>query len=486
MSAASPAPGEGAFRTTAPFAPFDYLRIPYAIDPEAGAPELRGAGLAVAVRPQGDPWPGLLWPGSGASLGAPGPIRWGEMRLFGSLIRDAASVVSRLPGRWQVLDDLRDPGGASVASIWREEGGSILIPFDPGEVMRSFWTEAYREHGGGGGQTLRRAALRTYYLLRPLIPRHIQIAMRRRLARAQALPEFPRWPAEPSLHDLYRRLYELARDVAGTDVPWIGFWPGEASWAVVLTHDVETAAGRDAVAPILDLEAERGFRSAWNVVPRRYEVSEAFVASITDRGGEVGLHGLFHDGRDLASEGHLLARLPEMRAVASRIGATGFRSPATQRAPDLIGILGFDHDSSYPDSDPYEPQPGGCASWLPYPMGDSVELPITLPQDHTLFVILQHADERAWIDKAEVVRRRGGMALVLTHPDYMLDPTIRAAYGRLVTRLADDAATWRALPSEVSAWWRARAGSTPVSVEGEWRISGPAADEGRLRLDPPD
>jgi hypothetical protein len=478
--------GAGAFRATAPFALFDYLRVPYAIDPGASDLELRGTGLEAAVRPRGDPWPALLWPGAGASLGAPAPFRWGEMRLFGSLSRDAAGIVSRLSGQWEVLDDLRDPTGASVASIWREDGGSILIPFDPGEVMRSLWMEAYREHGGGGGRALRRAALQTYYLLRPLIPRRIQIAMRRRYARAQEPPDFPRWPAEPSLHDLYRRLYELARDVAGTDVPWIGFWPEGASWAVVLTHDIETAAGRDAVGPILDLEAGREFRSAWNVVPRRYEVSDAFVASITDRGGEVGLHGLFHDGRDLASEGHLLARLPEMRAVASRIGATGFRSPATQRAPDLIGLLGFEHDSSYPDSDPYEPQPGGCASWLPFTIRDTVELPITMPQDHTLFVILQHTDERAWIEKADTLRRRGGMALVLTHPDYMLDTTIRDAYGRLIAHLAEDSGAWRALPSEVSGWWRARAGSMPVPVDGGWRISGPAADQGRLRLDPPD
>ena len=476
----------GAFVTTAQFAFFDYLRIPYSIDPSAGAPELRAAGLAAAVRPDGDPWPALLWPGSEAALGNPRPFRWGEMRLFGSLVEDGDAVASDLPGRWEVTGELLDPSGSPLGSVWREEGGSVLLPFDPDEVMRTFWTEAYREHGTGGGRTLRRAALRTYYLLRPLIPRRIQIAMRRRFARAQALPDFPRWPAEPSIHDLYRRLYELARQVAGVDVPWIGFWPGPASWAVVLTHDIETAAGRDAVSPIVDMEATAGFRSAWNVVPRRYAVDDAFVSSLTDRGCEVGLHGLFHDGRDLASRGHLIERLPEMRSVAERIGASGFRSPATQRAPALIGLLGFDHDSSYPDSDPYEPQPGGCATWLPFMIEDTVELPITLPQDHTLFVILQHRDERTWLDKVEDLRARGGMALVLTHPDYMLDPTIRSAYARLVAHLAGTPDAWRALPSEVSAWWRARGASTLVRDGGGWRVTGPAAAEARLRLDPPD
>jgi hypothetical protein len=52
-----------------------------------------------------------------------------------------------------------------------------------------------------------------------------------------------------------------------------------------------------------------------------------------------------------------------------------------------MASLPFEYDSSYPDTDPFEPQPGGCCSWLPYFNGPLVELPITLPQDHTLFVI---------------------------------------------------------------------------------------------------
>ena len=50
--------------------------------------------------------------------------------------------------------------------------------------------------------------------------------------------------------------------------------------------------------------------------------------------------------------------------------------------------------------------------------GELVELPITLPQDHTLFSILGERDERLWVAKTEHIRRRGGMALALTHPDY--------------------------------------------------------------------
>ena len=71
-------------------------------------------------------------------------------------------------------------------------------------------------------------------------------------------------------------------------------------------------------------------------------------------------------------------------------------------------LLGFDYDSSYPDTDPYEPQAGGCCSWLPFTNGDLVELPITMPQDHTLFTILRVEDERPWLDKAAFLRERVG------------------------------------------------------------------------------
>ncbi len=55
-----------------------------------------------------------------------------------------------------------------------------------------------------------------------------------------------------------------------------------------------------------------------------------------------------------------------------------------------------------------------------------VEFPITLPQDHTLFTILDDADDRLWLHKTTAIRHRRGMALVLTHPDYAVDPRWQA------------------------------------------------------------
>ena len=123
-------------------------------------------------------------------------------------------------------------------------------------------------------------------------------------------------------------------------------------------------------------------------------------------------------------------------------------------------LLGFDYDSSYPDTDPFEPQGGGCCTWLPFFNQGMVELPLTMTQDHTLFVILRQPDERAWVEKAEFLRSRGGMALLDTHPDYLVDRDVLAAYARFLESFAQDDRAWKALPSEVSGWWRRRASRT--------------------------
>ena len=141
------------------------------------------------------------------------------------------------------------------------------------------------------------------------------------------------------------------------------------------------------------------------------------VAELGRRGFEVGVHGLHHDGRDLESEATLRARLPEMKAWGDRLGAVGFRSPATRRDWSLMPLLPFEYDTSFPDTDPYEPDAGGCCSWLPFMIDGLVELPITLPQDHTLLEILDADAAEIWRRKTELIRGAGGMALLITHPD---------------------------------------------------------------------
>jgi peptidoglycan/xylan/chitin deacetylase (PgdA/CDA1 family) len=373
-------------------------------------------------------------------------------------------IGSSSPLCWPSPDELSDltPGWRDVEGVpvfARMLPGGIVrtatgvrLPFDPDEAVRNLRSEAYVSDAKAA------LARRAYYRVRPLLPRKVQLAARRAYSGVQSLATFPSWPLETALHDLVDLVVALASEAAGGPLEPAATWPDDKEWTLVLTHDVETAAGVENVAALRELEERYGFRSSWNLVPERYDVDDAFVEELWAAGHEVGVHGLRHDGRDLATLRTLKKRLPAMRAAAERWHAVGFRAPATQRRYEWMPLLGFDYDSSYPDTDPYEPQAGGCCTWLPFFNEGLVELPITVPQDHTVFEILRHSDGRVWLDKVEQVRARGGMALVLTHPDY-LPPGSRAfaAYEELLAAHADDDTAWRALPRDVASWWRTRA-----------------------------
>ncbi len=404
--------------------------------------------------------------------------------IFAHLLDDRATerLLVAHPGTWSRAVELLGEEGEHLASIWRADDGSVFLPFDPDEVCHNCWSERYMESlRTDARRRTHSGAVRGYYLVRGLLPRPAQIWLRRRYARRQARTPFPRWPAETALHDFHDLFTAILADVAGQPVPRIAPWPHGHTWAFVLTHDIETSAGLAALGPICELERSLGLRSSWNVVPRRYETGDERIRELVADGFEVGVHGLYHDGRDLESRERLQERLPGMREAAERWGAVGFRSPGTQRSWELMGLLGFDYDSSYPDTDPFEPQGGGCCTWLPFFNGELVELPLTMPQDHTIFVILRRGEE-PWTSKAELLRERGGMALIDAHPDYLVEQPVMDAYRRLLERYAHDETAWKALPREVSAWWRRRAASRVEQVDGEWVVTGPAAGEARVEL----
>jgi peptidoglycan/xylan/chitin deacetylase (PgdA/CDA1 family) len=486
------------FEASHPFAFFDYFRVPYTV-PSPDAPDGQSAkpspvGWLRAVNPAGGPARSLLWlrselsPGSQENVSRIGRYRLANFILFGQVAHSAAipGMLSEVGRGWHPADTITDTGGQQVAAVWRDEDGNVFLPFDPGEVMHYFWSEKYRGVGRSGLSAAARAGvLRSYYLARPLLPRALQLRLRRVFTRVQSRSSFPDWPLEDNLHDFYGWLFAQVTDVADGPVPYLDLWPGGRSWALVLTHDVETDLGYRDMGLLRDIEREHGYKSSWNFVPLRYRVEDDVVRSLKDEGCEVGVHGLRHDGHDLESRRTLEQRLPAMRDYAKRWNAVGFRSPATQRHWELMPMLGFDYDSSYSDTDPYEPQPGGCCTYLPYFNEKMVELPITMAQDHTLFAILQNPDATVWLRKARLLRERGGMVLILTHPDYAGDQRISDGYRSLLDEFKDDDTVWHALPRDVATWWSNRAASTIRSTPGGWQIVGPAAADGQVRFAAP-
>ncbi|MDD7941993.1 hypothetical protein PHK61_26610 [Actinomycetospora lutea] len=475
-----------AFEATEPFGFFDHVRVPYRVvrasRPRPAAP-VRAAGT---LWPVADPGTCLWWCRAEerpASERRSGRFTVDGIPVAGRVVTDEALDRELDTAAWRRDAVVADPDGRPVSSVRRHVDGSLLLPFDPGEVLTTLWSEGYRDLGRSGLlSAVRGLAIRGYYAVRPVLPRPVQIRLRQAFTTVQGRSDFPRWPVEDCVADLSVWLLGRIGGVAGEPVPWIEPWPDGRRWALVLTHDVETGDGFAQRELLRATERDLGLRSSWNLVAERYDVDDREVRALQDEGCEIGVHGLRHDGKDLGSRRLLRRRLPAMRRAAERWGAHGFRSPATQRQWEWMPELGFAYDTSTPDTDPYEPQPGGCCTTQPFLHGDMVELPITLPQDHTVFAVLDHPGATVWLDKTAHIRDREGMALVLTHPDYATDPRVADGYRELLTTFHADPSVWHALPHEVASWWRDRAGSCLERRGGTWCVVGPAAGRARVRL----
>jgi hypothetical protein len=83
------------------------------------------------------------------------------------------------------------------------------------------------------------------------------------------------------------------------------------------------------------------------------------------------------------------------------------------------------YDASTFDTDPFEPQPDGVQTIFPFWVSGQngaegyVELPYTLVQDISLFVLLKERTIDIWKQKLDWIAKNGGMALVNVHPDYV-------------------------------------------------------------------
>ena len=196
-------------------------------------------------------------------------------------------------------------------------------------------------------------------------------------------------------------------------------WPDGTDFAFVLTHDVETADGMRNVLRIADLEQQLGFRSSWNIVPHKYSIDRGLLRELTSRGFEIGVHGYNHDGKLFTSRRVFDARVPAINAALKSFGAVGFRAPMVHRNLEWLQSLDIEYDASCFDIDPFQAMPGGVGSVWPLIAGRFVELPYTLPQDHTIFIALNERDGQIWQRKLDFLAAMRGMALIVTHPDYL-------------------------------------------------------------------
>lgn len=376
-------------------------------------------------------------------------LRSGSWQLYGRIDRE--------PVQGETIKVFDDSVGSSLRAVQTDDG-DVFVPFDFDDAYRAYLTESWAS--AAAQHRLSERQLQLYYRLKHLLPRRFWLAARRAyIRRAGSRSEFPDWPLDRSVENLLRfYAYCLLVRTGRAEAQFAWFWPDAFRAAVILTHDVESAEGLKLALELCDVEERRGLRSSFNVVGGDYPIDYGIVNEIRERGFEIGLHGLVHDRSLFSSRESFDEQLRGLEEASDRLGSVGFRSPATYRNPDWMQELPADYDSTFPHSDPYEPQPGGCCSIWPYFLGSLVELPYTLPQDHTVFTLLGEKTPALWLEQMERLEQSFGLIELLSHPDrgYLGDRRKRVLYEQTLDVIAANDQLWKPLPNELASWWRSR------------------------------
>lgn len=286
------------------------------------------------------------------------------------------------------------------------------------------------------------------------MPRSLQIALRRYIVLRKRRSCGHIWPIDQA--------------AGKKPIGWSG-WPDNKRFALILTHDVDTGTGQERCHRLANLEKKLGFRSSFNFVPERYPVSAELRHCLSNNGFEVGVHGLLHDGKLYQSRELFHKRATRINQYLAEWEAVGFRSPAMHHNLEWIHDLNIEYDASTFDTDPFEPQSDGVRSIFPFFVQGSraqkgyVELPYTLPQDFTLFVLMKEKTTNIWKEKIDWIAENGGIALLNTHPDYMdfkgkklkIDEYSYEYYEEFLHYIKAEYRTryWHVLPKEMARFW---------------------------------
>jgi uncharacterized protein len=303
---------------------------------------------------------------------------------------------------------------------------------------------------------------RLYYGLKPLIPAPARHILRKWYVQRQRKHVGKTWPILP-----------------GSERPpdgWSG-WPHGKKFALVLTHDVEGQRGVDKCRQLMELEIKCGFRSSFNFIPEgTYQVKRELRECLARNKFETGIHDLHHDGRLYKNRRHFAQKAAQINQHLKHWGAVGFRSGFMLHNLEWLHDLDIEYDASTFDTDPFEPQPDNLGTIFPFWVAGKadkgyLELPYTLPQDSTLFLLLGETSPNIWFKKLDWIAQHGGMALINVHPDYLrfagepvTSRTYAAAfYESFLRHVAERyaGAYWHVLPKELAAWHRNR--NAPVT-----------------------
>ena len=251
---------------------------------------------------------------------------------------------------------------------------------------------------------------RAYYICKPLLHPRLRLFLRRQFVRFKEQRHTGTWP-----------IYDTA---AAQPAGWTG-WPCNKRFALLLTHDVDSLYGNDKLLRLINLEKSLGFTSTVFFVPEWYKDPEKHHELLRMNRVEIAVHGLKHDGKLYQSKNVFNKNAERINYYLNRWGSAGFRAPCMHHNLAWHHRLNILYDASTYDTDPFEPQGGGVGTIFPFTVTEKgtghsyVELPYTMPQDYLLFVLMQLRTISIWKRKLDWVAAKGGMAHLITHPDYM-------------------------------------------------------------------
>jgi hypothetical protein len=364
---------------------------------------------------------------------------------------------------------------------------TVDLPFDPNSVIDNLRLERYAtDHNLNGTQPLGRKALRlAYYSLRPLFPVSVRRHIQKVYLRGWDHRPFPRWPVDSSVEDILEHC--LATEMKAkrlAEIPFIWFWPEGRSGCALMTHDVETTSGRDFCSTLMDIDDEYGIKASFQVVPeKRYDVPESYLSSLRDRGFEIAVQDLNHDGHLFSQRDEFLRRGELIRQYRKQYQATGFRAAILYRNLEWLPELDFSYDMSVPNVAHLDPQSGGCCTLFPYFIGKTLEIPVTVTQDYSLFHIIGEYTLDLWKQQAGLILDKHGLMNFIVHPDYIIDEKPQQTFRDLLAHLSKLRAEqniWIPLPHEVDEWWRARGQMQLIDEGGTPRIAGAGSERARI------
>lgn len=356
---------------------------------------------------------------------------------------------------------------------------SVRLPFDLSQVIDNLRLERYLSRSNG---SLADEVIRDwYYTIRPWLGIPARKRLQKWFLRGWETIPFPQWPVDTTVERLFERLIALALKSKSVDtIPFIWFWPEGASSCLLMTHDVESERGAGFCSALMNIDDAWGFKASFQIVPEdRYRVSAQLLDSIRQRGFELNVQDLNHDGRLFNDRTQFLARAAAINRHLKRFGSRGFRSAVMYRNPDWLEALDISYDMSIPNSARLEPQRGGCCTVFPYFIGQILEIPLTTVQDYSLFHILNEYSIELWKRQIGLIQQQHGLASFIIHPDYVVAGKACDTYLALLEylgQLRKRANIWTALPCEIDRWWRARAQMRLVMNQGRWIVEGPGSE----------